>query len=88
MRGRLAGIEMISYMTGPQLGNAEAGIVASLVSIRASVVSGGILCVLGTFALAAMLPYFIAYDAREGMKRKEAEEAARAELSNQETNPI
>jgi MFS family permease len=88
MRGRLAGIEMISYMTGPQLGNAEAGIVASLAGIRASVVSGGILCVLGTFALAALLPKFIAYDAREGMKQKEAEEAARAELSNQETNPI
>ncbi len=31
LRGRLAGIEMVSYMSGPMLGNAEAGIVASLV---------------------------------------------------------
>ena len=45
LRGRLAGIELISYHTGPMLGNAESGIVASLFSIRTSVVSGGILCV-------------------------------------------
>jgi hypothetical protein len=47
LRGRLAGIEMVSYMSGPMLGNAEAGIVASLFSIRTSVVSGGVLCELG-----------------------------------------
>jgi MFS family permease len=40
LRGRLAGIEMVSYMSGPMLGNAEAGIVASLFSIRTSVISG------------------------------------------------
>ena len=36
LRGRLAGIELISYHTGPMLGNAESGIVASLFSIRTS----------------------------------------------------
>src|SRR4029077_230797 len=41
LRGRLAGIELISYTTGPYLGNGEAGIVASFFGIRASVVSGG-----------------------------------------------
>src|SRR5262249_11629223 len=44
LRGRLASIEMISYMTGPYLGNAEAGLVASLFGLRASVVSGGLMC--------------------------------------------
>ena len=48
LRGRLAGIELISYHTGPMLGNAESGVVASLFSIRTAVVSGGILCVVGT----------------------------------------
>ena len=48
LRGRLAGIEIVSYTTGPMLGNAESGIVASLSSIRTSIVSGGILCVVGT----------------------------------------
>jgi MFS family permease len=78
LRGRLAGIEMVSYMSGPMLGNAEAGIVASLFSIRTSVVSGGILCVLGTVVLAAVFPAFVRYDGREGLLRKQREEAERA----------
>jgi MFS family permease len=78
LRGRLASIEMISYMTGPYLGNAEAGLVASLFGLRASVVSGGVMCVIGAGVLALFLPGFIRYDGREGLKRKEAEEAQRA----------
>ena len=77
LRGRLAGIEMVSYTTGPMLGNAESGIVASLVGVRASVVSGGVLCVLGTGLLALALPAFIRYDGREGLRRKQLEESAR-----------
>ena len=38
LRGRLASIEMVSYMSGPQLGNARAGAVASLVGVRGAVV--------------------------------------------------
>ena len=74
LRGRLAGIELVSYTTGPMLGNAEAGIVASLTSVRTSVVSGGVLCVLGSVAVAALLPAFIRYDGRAGLTRKAAEE--------------
>jgi MFS family permease len=64
LRGRLAGIELISYSTGPSFGNAEAGIVASLFSVRVSIVSGGILCVAGALLVAALLPSFIRYDNR------------------------
>jgi MFS family permease len=64
LRGRLAGIELISYTSGPALGNFEAGVVASLFSVRVSVVSGGILCVIGCVAAAIALPAFRAYDAR------------------------
>jgi MFS family permease len=63
LRGRLAGVEMISWSTGPLLGNAEAGIAAALVGLRASVVAGGALCVVGSLALAAALPRFWGYDA-------------------------
>jgi len=63
MRGRLAGIEMISYSSGPGLGNLEAGVVGALAGVRASVVSGGVLCVLGTVVLSAALPRFWRYDA-------------------------
>jgi MFS family permease len=64
MRGRLAGVEMLSWSSGPALGNVEAGLAASLVGIRASVVGGGVLCVAGALALAAALPGFRRYDAR------------------------
>jgi MFS family permease len=77
LRGRLAGIEMVSYTTGPLLGNAESGLVASLSSVRFSIVSGGILCVLGTGLLALALPAFVQYDGREGLLRKQREETAR-----------
>ena len=78
LRGRLAGIEMVSYTTGPLLGNAEAGIVARLVGVRTSIVAGGVLCVAGTVLLSVLLPAFIRYDGREGLRRKRAEEEARA----------
>ena len=64
LRGRLASIELLSYATGPSLGNVESGLVASIFSIRISVVSGGILCVVGCVLAAALLPAFRAYDAR------------------------
>jgi MFS family permease len=75
LRGRLAGIEMVSYTTGPLLGNAESGLVASLFSIRTSIVSGGILCVLGTGLLAMAWPAFLHYDGRHGLARKQEDEA-------------
>jgi MFS family permease len=64
LRGRLAGIEMISYTSGPALGNFEAGLVAALFSVRVSVVSGGVLCVVGCLLAAIALPAFRGYDAR------------------------
>ena len=65
LRGRLAGIEQVSYLSGPYLGNAEAGLVAGAFGVRASVVSGGLLCVAGSAVIAALLPRFMAYDARK-----------------------
>jgi MFS family permease len=71
LRGRLAGIEMLSYSSGPTLGNVEAGLVESLAGLRASIVSGGVLCVLGTVALAVALPRFWNYDADEGARLRD-----------------
>ena len=78
LRGRLAGIEMISYSTGPLLGNVESGFVARLTSVRTSIVSGGLLCIVGSVALAAALPAFVRYDGRDGLAHKQAEDQARA----------
>jgi MFS family permease len=64
LRGRLASIEMVSYMSGPLLGHVEAGAVAAAFGLRSSVVSGGALCVVGVVACAFALPRFVRYDAR------------------------
>ncbi|MCA1646532.1 MAG: MFS transporter [Chloroflexi bacterium] len=63
LRGRLASIELVSYSTGPALGNAESGLIAGAFSIPVSVISGGVLCVLGCALCALLLPAFRAYDA-------------------------
>ncbi len=64
LRGRLASIEMLSYSSGPALGNFESGVVAGLFNVRISILSGGVLCVVGCLAAAALLPAFRSYDAR------------------------
>jgi MFS family permease len=64
LRGRLAGIELLSYSIGPVTGNARAGLVAGAWNVRGSVVSGGILCVCSVAILAASLRSFMRYDDR------------------------
>ncbi|MEW6476467.1 MAG: MFS transporter [Actinomycetota bacterium] len=64
LRGRLASIEMLSYTSGPLLGNAEAGAAAALFGVRAAVVSGGVLCVASVAGAAGVLPAFWNYDVR------------------------
>jgi len=65
VRGRLAGLEMISYSTGEPLGNLEAGAVATLTgSVRAAVVSGGLLSLAGAVIVSFALPALWRYDAR------------------------
>ena len=83
LRGRLASIEMISYTSGPALGNFEAGAVASIFNLRVSIVSGGVLCVIGCLIGALLLPRFRAYDAREHVPRQIQPPAASSERSSE-----
>jgi hypothetical protein len=55
---------MISWSSGPLLGDAEAGALAALTSVRASVVAGGAACIAGTVVLVLALPRFWRYDSR------------------------
>ncbi len=64
LRGRLASIELVSYSSGPLLGDVEAGAVATALTPRISIFSGGVLCVVGVGLLALALPQFRRYDAR------------------------
>ena len=78
LRGRLASIEMMSYLTGPMLGSAKMGIVAESFSVKTAIVSGGVLCVASVLGSALFFPKFFSYDGREGIKQREIEEAERA----------
>jgi MFS family permease len=69
MRGRLIGIEFAQVASGPSLGNVEAGVVASLTSLRFSIVSGGIACIVGTIASALAFPALLRYDAKKDRLR-------------------
>ncbi len=64
MRGRLAGIEMLSYQLGPLGGQVRSGVVADLTTVRTSIVSGGVLCLIGVTATAMWLRDFWRYDSR------------------------
>ena len=80
MRGRLAGIEMLSYSLGPLGGQARAGLVADRWGVRASITSGGLLCVVGVLLTSAWLRDFWSYDDRtdEHAVRERAVRAAEA----------
>lgn len=61
LRGRLAGIEMISYLTGPLIGNTRAGFMADAWGVPAAIWAGGLICLAGVVATGFALPSFWAY---------------------------
>ena len=60
-RGRLVGIEMLSYLGGPKLGDARAGAIASCLGIQATIVSGGVLCIASVALCCLLMPKFWKY---------------------------
>jgi len=70
LRGRLAGIEMISYLSGPRLGDTEAGLVAAAFGVTTSIVSGGVLCVSGIAVCCYFLPKYWSYHADTSVQFK------------------
>jgi MFS family permease len=77
LRGRLASIELVSYSSGPALGNAEAGLAAAIIGVPAAIVSGGLLCIAGVVGATAALPGFRNYDAAVGPAVSAADSSAR-----------
>jgi MFS family permease len=66
IRDRMAGIEQLSYMTGPLLGNARAGFMAERFGLARSITWGGLLCVAGVVACVPILPAFWRYRRSDG----------------------
>ena len=63
LRGRLAGIELLSYSIGPLAGQMRAASIAAATSLSFSVTSGGVMCVVVVAILAILMPKFRKYDA-------------------------
>ena len=61
-RGRLAGIELLSYSVGPLAGQLRAASMAAATSLSFSVTSGGLMCVVVVAFLAIFLPKMWKYD--------------------------
>lgn len=57
-RSRISSIQMAVVTGGPRLGDVESGVVASLVSTEFSIVSGGVVCILGALVLIKRRPGF------------------------------
>ena len=62
LRGRLAGIELLSYSVGPLAGQLRAASMAAATSLYFSVTFGGLMCVAAVIILAIFLPKFRKYD--------------------------
>ena len=58
MRGRLQGVFIVVVAGGPRLGDVESGVVAHAFGERVSIVSGGLLCILGVIVLSMLYPTF------------------------------
>lgn len=75
LRGRLTAINMMFAMGGPQLGELEAGIVASLWGAPFAVVSGGIGTLIAVLLVAKLAPALRNYDGAH-LRESQAEMAA------------
>jgi MFS family permease len=73
LRGRLAGIELLSFSIGPTLGQVRAGGMATLIGLRGAIVSGGLACVGAVVLLGAVIPAMRGYDERTTPHRRRPE---------------
>ena len=73
IRGRVSSIHVLVVTSGPQIGDAEASVVASVIGIQGAVVSGGLLTLAGLGLIAVALPEFGRLDMRRAIADAEAE---------------
>jgi MFS family permease len=85
LRGRLAGIELLSYTIGPLIGQLRAASMASATTLTISVTSGGISCLIFVGILAIFFPKLRKYDVQTD-EYAVAERKRRAERENSPEN--
>ena len=65
IRGRMVSINQIFFQGGPQLGEVESGIVASLIGVPGMIISGGIGCIVGMALIVVKWPELRKYNGDE-----------------------
>jgi MFS family permease len=65
IRGRMTSINQIFFQGGPQLGEVESGIVASLFGVPIAIISGGIGCIVGALLIILKWPQLRTYNGDE-----------------------
>ncbi len=74
VRGRMAGIEMISYSLGPTAGQFRAGVMAAWTTLRISLTFGGLACTGSVAGVVVALPRLWSFDARTDVHVAEVRE--------------
>ncbi|MFL5727523.1 MAG: MFS transporter [Chloroflexota bacterium] len=69
LRGRVTSIHILVVTSGPRLGDIEAATVAAIVGPQLSVVSGGLLCVIGVAVVARIFPELAGHVVRTATRR-------------------
>ena len=64
VRGRMAGMELLSYSIGPLLGQVRSTTAAQLTGLRTSLITGGVACVVAVGVACVAFPAMWRYDAR------------------------
>lgn len=82
VRGRMAGIEMISYSLGPTAGQFRAGVMAAWTSLRFSLTFGGLACTGSVGVVAAALPSLWSFDARSDVHVAEVRALREGDVSS------
>ena len=70
IRGRMVSVNQVFFQGGPQLGEMESGVVASLIGVPLTIISGGIGCILGVLLIFFKWPELRRYDGDEHLTSK------------------
>ena len=68
IRGRMTSVNQIFFQGGPQLGEVESGLVASLFGVPTAIISGGIGCIVGTALIVLKWPQLRTYNGDEHLQ--------------------
>jgi MFS family permease len=71
LRGRMSAVHILVVVGGPRIGDFEAGAVAAITTPTVSVVSGGLMCIVGALGVAAAYPGLVRYRALEPVAKQQ-----------------